>query len=241
MLQGVGIRILYMPIRQLWKSQRDDGTPPRGEISDMMNKFDVWNLTEYARVLFLDSDIIPLANLDYMFRRQISPKDPTDEQPTLHPTVVISGYLQPANGGFFVLEPNKDDYQQLQKIIYKMSRTYKDFNKTLGWGHSITPPDHWETNRQSNRGENWTFVSHLTTSSFHGRRRTRLGSARQNNALHVSHKHIPFSSPPIVCSSYRPRIIVSFSKIREETVDQYLFTKGRQLRCRAQWNNPCGT
>ena len=167
MVQGVGIRILYMPIRQERNPERGNSSSPRGEISDMMNKFDVWNLTEYDRVLFLDSDIIPLANLDYMFRRQIPQEDHTkNQQPKLHPTVVISGYLQPANGGFFVLEPNKDDYEQLQNIINQMPRTYKDFNKTLGWGHVITPPDQWETNRRSNQGENWTFVSHYNGLRF---------------------------------------------------------------------------
>jgi len=168
MLQGAGIRVLYLPIIRV--------NPAYAHINNFMNKFYAWNLTEYDRILFLDSDIIPLANLDYIFRREFPTvqhegdsniTQPTQSQESkehgkvlLKSTVVIAGYLQPANSGFFVLEPNREDCQRLEEIIYTRSpQGYRNFNETLGWGHVIVSPDQWETNRRSKRGRNWTFVS----------------------------------------------------------------------------------
>ena len=33
----------------------------------MLDKFQILDLTEYSRVIFLDSDVIPLCNMDYTF------------------------------------------------------------------------------------------------------------------------------------------------------------------------------
>ena len=49
-----------------------------------------------------------------------------------------------ANGGFFMLTPNKEDYKEVQKIIERREKEGYDFNETIGFGHRITPPDHWE-------------------------------------------------------------------------------------------------
>lgn len=147
MLETFRIRIIYLP-----KTPGAHGLNGTG-ISDMMNKFMVWNLTEYQRVLYLDSDVMPLTNLDYLFHLSV--------QGILKPTVVVAGYLQPANGGFVVLEPNTTDFNNLQHIINTMPRSFRNFDIVNGFGHKIEPPDLWETNRRSNKGRDWTFVSML--------------------------------------------------------------------------------
>lgn len=146
MLQRYNIRIIYLP-----KTPGGQGLNGTG-ISDMMNKFMVWNLTEYQRILYLDSDVMPLTNLDYLFHLSV--------QGILCPTIVVAGYLQPANGGFVVLAPNTTDFDNLQHIIHNvMPRSFRQFDPVHGFGHSITPPDRWETNRKRKHGTNWTFVS----------------------------------------------------------------------------------
>ena len=145
MLQKFNIRVMYLP-----KTPGAHGLNGTG-ISDMMTKFMVWNLTEYQRVLYLDSDVMPLTNLDYLFHLSV--------QGVLKPTIVVAGYLQPANGGFVVLEPNTKDFNQLQHIIHTMPRSFKNFDIVNGFGHKIEPPDEWETNRKRTHGRNWTFVS----------------------------------------------------------------------------------
>lgn len=44
-----------------------------------------------------------------------------------------------------MLTPNKEDFNEVQRIIEKREMEGYDFNKTIGFGHQITPPDHWES------------------------------------------------------------------------------------------------
>jgi alpha-N-acetylglucosamine transferase len=58
----------------------------------MFTNFHVYSMTEHQRVLYLDSDILPMANLDYLFALSM--------RGVLKPNFLISGVYQLANGGF---------------------------------------------------------------------------------------------------------------------------------------------
>jgi len=119
----------------------------------MMSKFHIYNLTEYRRINFLDNDVMPLSNLDYLME--------LSDAEVIEPTVVISTRMEPANGGFFIIEPSSDDYQAILKYMQHQRsnhKTAREFNKEKGWGHIIKPPDQWETSSGKN-GTLWNFMA----------------------------------------------------------------------------------
>jgi hypothetical protein len=91
---------------------------------------------------------MPLGNLDYLFLLEF-----------LRPSVVVSGALEPANGGIFVLSPSRGEYEQLRDVMTRRERhsgrSY--FDPVWGWGHDILPPDKWVARRPGVQGTNWTF------------------------------------------------------------------------------------
>ena len=121
----------------------------------MMDKFRILELTEYQRVLYFDADVMPLNNLDYMFELSVGPN------PSLQENTVLTYHLEPANGGFFMLKPNQKDFQQISQIIERREMEGYDFNTTIGWGHIITPPDHWDCLKEQNKTE-WSFYGAFT-------------------------------------------------------------------------------
>lgn len=141
LLQAVGIRIQYLP-----------KTAHESFYEIMLDKFRILELVEYRRVLFMDGDIMPLTNLDYLFH--------LSEKGILKENVVVNGPWEPANGGFFMLTPAAGALDQIYDIIAKReeeSRLLKGhkFDIVSGWGHEIKPPDRWETRKRV--GSNWTF------------------------------------------------------------------------------------
>lgn len=72
-----------------------------------LSKFEIFNMTEYDKVLFLDADIMILKNLDHIFQYP-------------HMTSALDGEyfnIWPDNphfnSGILLIEPNKDEYQKL--------------------------------------------------------------------------------------------------------------------------------
>jgi hypothetical protein len=116
------------------------------------DKFRILEWTEYDRVLFLDADVMPTANLDYLFSFE-----------TFKENIVVAGPIAPANGGFFVLQPDEGALQQVNAILELREQLGKgkgttQFDKLQGWGHTIQQDDYWET-RQGKRGREWEFYA----------------------------------------------------------------------------------
>ncbi len=120
----------------------------------MMDKFRILELTDYDRVIYLDADVMPLNNLDYFFEHSVGP------DAALQENAVLANHLEPASGGFFMLKPDKEDYELITEIIEKRQRQGSDFNETFGWGHVITPPDNWQSFTES--GTKWNFYGSFT-------------------------------------------------------------------------------
>lgn len=119
----------------------------------MMDKFRILELTGYDRVIYLDSDVMPVNNIDYIFQKSVGPDAKLQEN------VVLQNHLEPASGGFFMLKPDKEDFAKVTDLIMKRQRQGYDFNETIGWGHIITEPDYWQS--FSKRGNKWDFYGEL--------------------------------------------------------------------------------
>ena len=147
-LQGLNVQIYYIP-----------PSPYESFYETVMNKFRVLQLTQYRRVILMDGDVMPVANLDYLFELS----DDNAYGPgnsTLKPNLVVAGPYEPANAGFFMLAPEEGDYEHLCQIIERREERAKRLPDTLfdeheGWGHIIEAPDEWVSRK--NRGMNWTF------------------------------------------------------------------------------------
>jgi hypothetical protein len=88
----------------------------------------------------MDADVMPLCNLDYLFE--------LSEQGILKENLIMAGKTEPASGGFFMLRPDAEDYQQLLSIVkrqhdYATKNSSYPFDHVLGWGHAIQSPDEW--------------------------------------------------------------------------------------------------
>ncbi len=120
--------------------------PWKIKINFFLNELTLFsNATSFSSVLYLDADVMLLNNLDYMFHLSTAGSDGDDAPPKLAENVGIAYNNEPMNGGFFMLSPNKTDFEAIQKIIEKRELEGYNFNETKGWGNEIKLPDHWES------------------------------------------------------------------------------------------------
>jgi len=107
---------------------------------------------EYSRILFMDGDVMPHCNLDYLFE--------LSERGVLKENIVLAWRREPVSGGFFMMTPHKGDYEAIEKIIehqqYRALETGVIFDPIEGWGHKITPPDSWISTKEPN-GTEWSW------------------------------------------------------------------------------------
>jgi alpha-N-acetylglucosamine transferase len=152
MLQAMNIQIRYIPPTPKWQSAENKHFTVR-----ILNKIHILNLTEYRRVLFLDGDVLPLANLDYLM--ELSDRGEWQE------TVILSTSLVPMIAGLFVATPNAALFRQVYRMVDKMivkNRVPKNhFDVVQGWGHAWDPqtdgPYLWQSNRD--KGTLWDYYA----------------------------------------------------------------------------------
>jgi len=126
-----------------------------------LDKFRILGLTRYRRVLYLDADVMPLCNMDYLFvasdpesesSSSSAVRDDIDadgrtaaitahQPPLLQENLIVWGKYAPANGGTFMLAPRPGDLERLNRLVQRketfQNRGHK-FDKTgVGWGHEI--------------------------------------------------------------------------------------------------------
>jgi hypothetical protein len=129
----------------------------------VFEKFRLLQMTQYKRVMFLDADAIPLANLDYMFH--LSDPDNPKEPTLLRPNLIMASRGEPVNAGMFILEPKEGDWEFLQGIIERKEQSAKDlhlsyphFDRQNGWGHNFRKEgDLWEG--ISYNGSRWDYYA----------------------------------------------------------------------------------
>jgi hypothetical protein len=122
-----------------------------------MEKFRILDLTNYSRVLFLDADIMPLCSLDYLFELS----EPENGPAVLKENVVLAWRLEAANAAVFMLQPSRENYLELQDVIFRKEQKSLDlpwphWDPVEGWGHEIASPDFWRSPNKAT-GTNWTW------------------------------------------------------------------------------------
>jgi hypothetical protein len=145
-LRAMNIKIKYIP-----------KSPQECFYRTVLDKFRILGLVEYRRVLFLDGDVIPTRNLDFLFEMS------DGENAVLKENLVVAGKIEPANAGFFMVAPKKGALEQINSIIQEQERKarslpYPYFDPVEGWGHVIKPNDQWHTIAKL-KGTEWTFWS----------------------------------------------------------------------------------
>jgi hypothetical protein len=79
-----------------------------------LQKFRALGLAQYKRVMFLDCDVMPLANLDVMFENS----DPdVYDPPLLKENLIFVDYVVPSNGGIWMLAPHAGDLERVNDLI----------------------------------------------------------------------------------------------------------------------------
>ena len=141
-LHKAGVKLRYLK-----KVRRDSfGTA-------QLEKFRVLQLHEdYDRVFFLDADIIPLCNIDYMFQESYRPDG------ILSDYVAMSGSVAPMTGSSFLVTPKEGEFQRVIDIVRRArerSSSRTGFDRKVGWGHEMVSPDMWKSWWKSTA--NWTF------------------------------------------------------------------------------------
>lgn len=168
-LSSAGIQLRYLP-----------QTKTESFIDIIMEKFRILSMTEYRRVLFLDSDLLPMGNLDYFFTLSDpqAPRTPeywhdgladTRGQPPLKlkENIILAGLNVPMCAGFFMVNPRPGDYERALELIhrkflegYQRDLENEDTDVLIdpvnGWGHRITRPDYWMT-RKGRHFREWTW------------------------------------------------------------------------------------
>jgi hypothetical protein len=122
----------------------------------MMEKFRILTLDEYDRILYLDYDVMPRCNLDYMMELSFSRPD------VLKENVVLAHLAEPSSGGFFILKPNKTDYRLLQRIVVDvenatMNMDFPHWDTKIGWGHPIVGPQDYWISSEGKKGYEWNW------------------------------------------------------------------------------------
>lgn len=150
LLRAMEVIIVYIP-----KSQH------QGFYEITLEKFRILDLIQYDRVLFMDADVMPLGNLDYLMELSLSANNPGSP---MQENLVVAGSQEPSTAGFFLLTPGHGKLDRLRQVISKreLKAKYLPFPKfdiVAGWGHVIKPPDRWETRVAARSGTNWTFYS----------------------------------------------------------------------------------
>jgi alpha-N-acetylglucosamine transferase len=92
---------------------------------DQFKKLQLWTLTEYDRIIYMDSDLLPLVNTEELFyldfERQSTTNPPFNYTYAAVPTIEwdkngkpgILGVGGGTNGGFFVLKPDQAMFDRL--------------------------------------------------------------------------------------------------------------------------------
>ena len=146
-LDTMGVKIRYVPKRL-----------KEHFMESQMIKFRILQLVQYRRVLYLDSDVMPLCNLDYIFKLS------DGDRPIIKENLVVAWTGEPANGGFFMLEPGKERFDELLQIIKNQREQaknlpYPHFDETQGWGHPFGRYDVWEALGRQSAGQKWDFYA----------------------------------------------------------------------------------
>lgn len=103
-------------------------------------KFQLLQWTQYQRVFFLDADIMPLCNLDYIFHGSENRSE--NGAMGWEENLLIPGPKVPSGAGNFMVNPQPGDWERLKSTIKKQKERaktlpYPHFDIYSGWGFNF--------------------------------------------------------------------------------------------------------
>jgi len=119
-----------------------------------LTKFRALVLTQYRRIMYLDSDFVPLGNADYIFEQS---DEGVTSKPLLKENLVVLGTKAPSNGGMFMLAPRPGDLELVNGVIKaKEDKTMNGiaWDNTTGWGEEM---GFWNGTKLNGTG--WSFMA----------------------------------------------------------------------------------
>ncbi len=155
LLHDLGIKIRYMERRNNY--YESEALFP--QITH--DKFLILDMTEYKRVIFLDTDTIPMTNLDYYFH--LSDPEYKKVATVLKPFFIYATRKEPMGGGMFMVEPSKWIYQKYEEAVKTQREKakvlpYPHFDRDTGWGYNFRENnDFWES--MNKNSTNWHFYA----------------------------------------------------------------------------------
>jgi len=101
------------------------------------DKLNVWTLTDYEKILFLDADTLIVQNIDHLFNYDelTAPYTPTNCQ--CHADFAKNPVYFTISSGFFILKPSMERFQQVVQLASGPSPDPDDlaqFEGTWHWG-----------------------------------------------------------------------------------------------------------
>jgi hypothetical protein len=130
------------------------------------DKFRTLQMTDYKRVMFLDADIIPLVNLDYLFH--LSDPDESSLPTVLRPNLIMASRGEPCNTGMFIVEPKPGAWDRLQAVIEKQRESarklpYPHFSRSDGWEAIDKKNNKWNFHAShSDQGLMYYYTKYMT-------------------------------------------------------------------------------
>ena len=132
MLERAGIKVQYVE-------------PYFGEPSFytlIMTKLEIFSLTDYTSVVFMDSDVLPLASFaDFAAAHG------------LRENVIWAWKVSPMHGGFLVVRPSADTYETAKSLAMKFRD--EEWKFAEGWGESLK--EGWINMHGKVGGRDWEF------------------------------------------------------------------------------------
>lgn len=121
-----------------------------------LEKFRLLDYTQYSRILYMNADVTPHCNLDYLFHLTEN-----GDESVLQENVIISVGDMPAWTGMFMIRPMTGHYEQFLQILGGYPSSSRFFDAQRGWGHTFEPPhDFWQSIASKRKGEwnkKWNF------------------------------------------------------------------------------------
>ena len=137
LLASHGVRVAYLASAASPPWYRFAATTAR--------KFDAYLLDGCARVQFLDSDVLPLKNMDYAF----------DAVDASAPDAFGAGVIEPAQLGWFLATPSAATRAAILAPAYRLGFDHKRFKGDDAAGWSGAPLGAWH--KQRGEGRSWNF------------------------------------------------------------------------------------
>lgn len=146
----------------------------------VFEKFKGLTLTQYSRVLYLDTDITPLKNLDYLFHWSLTG--------IIRSNFFVSTFGDPMNGGLILMKPEENAYKKMHSLWLSKMLSFASiprgfhpappnydfrFNPAYeGWGHNFNakeddPTDSWSAVSPTFRNQKvWNFHAAFSDQGF---------------------------------------------------------------------------